>query len=752
MQEQGLLPNVGKPYWPRQKRIQTRDHWNPTLRYVLVQDERALGSMIDTLRSSDGNTFSWDTETSGLKPELGARVVGHAFCTRTDTNELTGYYVPVRHIGAVNENHAQIKPEVVSDALNPLFTEQGEVYTHHGKFDRKMARADAIEIRRMLIDEAVEATIYDENEPSFALKNLAAKYCTPNAKSEEKELDDWMRKDARSLGLSFKKHSKQKREKLIAEKGLDGVMAPTYLRRFGYARSPLHLCGRYAIHDVFYTWWLRRVKYRNVPSVYPDLWRREHQIADILFEMEWHGLPADEQCIRDTHEQLKAAVDHWLGECRRLVPDIPESFSASDDELAWLFYQRLGMKPQKYTKKSKQPSTDKESRKLLEKAYPEHGETMRAVGELATVLKLYTTYGANFLSHYSPTTGTINPTYNQLERRDDGGVPVTGRLSSADPNAQNVAKKALHMWDCWCEKCLKADAKAAKEEGREPRKTEEARKAYEMRGYDVGERSVSIHRYFTVPDDCIRAYIDFSQIELRVLAWFCQDPTMLRAYQEGLDLHQLIADELGIERDIAKQVNFGNSYGMTEVGLALRMPGYYDDPEGTRERAKEVLKAYFARYSRILEFRRSFANHMRRNGNMFVNPFGRPRRIPDIAAHEQWKRERAERQMMSSIISGTSADLMKESMIRTRPIAEGFGGRQVQTIHDEIVFDLPKKQGWANTVLQLVDTMEDWPMFANDNGGRRGVPIKVSVELTTTTWEDKKEIEILPDRTFRWAA
>jgi len=102
--------------------------------------------------------------------------------------------------------------------------------------------------------------------------------------------------------------------------------------------------------------------------------------------------------------------------------------------------------------------------------------------------------------------------------------------------------------------------------------------------------------------------------------------------------------------------------------------------------------------------------------------------------------------------------LMKESMIRTVPIAETFGGRFVQTIHDELVFDLPLRAGWVATLIRLKQAMEDWPMFSDDHlerpefaPGRYGVPIKTSIELTTTTWEEKREI-VFEGGSFSWVA
>lgn len=740
--EQGILPGVDIYGYdiPDSVALDTLDGNRWTVRYNVVTSVAQLDHMLSVLTWADqqGYLVAWDTETSGLKPELGARIAGHCFAAFTGPLEITGWYVPIRHLGAHNQETPQLAPELVAEKLRPFFSNRDRpLVVYHGKFDGKMARADDLWLRRPMIDIAIEATIDNENEPRFGLKFLADKYCYAGARSEEKTMDDWMRKDARSLGMVYKKYSKTQRAKL-REKGLDDLSAPTYMDRFGYARSPIKMCAKYGIHDVVYCLYLHSAKYAYTQKRFSALWEREHGVALHLMDMEWRGLLADEACIRDTHDRTRKAVEHWLQECQRLAPNLlDETFEASDSELRKLFFDDLGMKPPKFTKKGNTASVDKEARKLLEKQYPENAALLQAIGNLATVTKLHTTYAGNYLRFLSPVTKTINPSYNQLERRDEGGVPVTGRLSSADPNNQNVSSATLHLWNCRCGECVQPHEQAGE------------------------ANTVSIRRYFVVPEGYVRVYLDFSQIELRVLAWFCQDPTMLRAFREGIDLHQLIADELNIKRKVAKQVNFGNSYGMTEIGLALRLPGYYDDPDKTREEARQILDAYFKRYARILAFRREFAALMRRNGNMFTNPFGRPRRIPDISASgaEKWKRMRAERMMMSSIISGTSADLMKESMLRTVPIARDFGGDIVQTIHDELVFDLPRQSGWAQTVLKLHAAMEDWPMFSEDKPnlreyapGRFGVPIKSSVELSVTNWEDKREIEIVDGTSFRWAA
>ena len=192
-------------------------------------------------------------------------------------------------------------------------------------------------------------------------------------------------------------------------------------------------------------------------------------------------------------------------------------------------------------------------------------------------------------------------------------------------------------------------------------------------------------------------------------------------------------------RDTAKQVNFGNSYGMTEIGLAKRMVGYAEDPEGTRERAKKVLEAFFREYAGIPRFREAMAEFMRRNGDMFVSAMGRPRRLPNISSSNRRDRGEAERQMMSSIISGTAADLMKEAMIRLSSWYErdAIPAYLRQTIHDEVIIDFKVVPGWERHLYLTHYLMTHWPMISD-----AGVPIQASIALTTKTWETKKAVTV----------
>lgn len=738
-----MMADFASPDFLNAEVVATKSGWAPRLEYEIVDTIEALHAMRDTMLGTKmpGTELhyatAYDTETSGLKVNLGARAIGHAFAYVMGAELVRGWYVPIRHIGPDNENAVQLDPFVVAAIVDEILNSPGEVCMFHAKFDIAMARADGVSVRlkRSVRDVGILATAFNENEPRFKMKALAALYCTPEARTEESWLDEWMKKDARGLKLCFKKRSKKRPDEM------------TYLERFGYARTPIRLCAKYAIRDVFYTIYLRFMQYHNVEPMYPALIEREHEIMWLLHEMEWNGLLADPDEILRTQDLVTEDLNFWLDRCKAIVLAAQQQgfiqgklevdehgipiFDFSDEFLRDLLYFKCQMvPPEEALTDGGKFAVNKEAREILKYSYPQWAPLIDAIDRGKKVEKMKTTYCGSFYAHYSHETKCIHPTYNQLERKEEGGVPVTGRLSSADPNAQNVEKKPIHLARCECKKCRKD-----RNEDLPPGE----------------EKTAFVRRYFLVPPGYIRFFFDFSQIELRALAWFSRDPRLLECYANDLDVHAITSAEVtGGDRDIAKQVNFGNSYGMTEIGLAKRMVGYARDPKGTRAKAKVVLENFFRVYAGIPRFRRDFAAQARRNGNRFVNPFGRPRHIPELGAHESWVRDRGERMMMSSIISGTCADLMKESMIRCDRLLkrESPESKTVQTIHDELVFDIYAAQpGWSRLIPMLKYEMENWPMFSD-----AGVPIKVGIKYSTKSWATAQEMQVLADGSFKLAA
>ena len=688
--------------WRSQETIKLRDGNRWRLRSILVQDPHALARMFEQTRDADWLVY--DSETSGLNPHLGARICGHALAIQTGEYEVTAWYVPVRHRATTE---AQLTPEDVNATVAGIVAYRvGKILGHNLKFDVNMLRADGIRVLRTWHDTSIAATTHNENERSFALKKLGDRYCYSGAAAESEQMDDWMRRDAKTLRLNFKKRGKSTPQEL------------SYLERFGYSRSPIRMCGQYACKDVFLTFLLwMRLKHTTVQ--FSQVYTRDMEVSKHLHEMEWEGLPVNVQTIRDAQSDIRKEGEYWQDRVRVLTGD--PYFDVTDANLRRLFFDTHKMIPPKFTE-SGLASVDREARMLLVKQYPPHAPLLLAVDAQSKSRKIESTYASSFL-RYVTDEMKIHPSYNQLEQRDEGGVPVTGRLSSANPNIQNIAKKPYHLMTCGCKKCVEI-------------------------GHAPGSlATVSVRRYFTVPKGWLRIFIDLSQIELRVLAWLSRDPVLLDCYANGLDVHQITADEVtGGDRDIAKQVNFGNSYGMTAVGLAKRLTYYADDPHRALKDAEKYLTKFFETYAGILRFRTWLADKMRANGNMFISPFGRPRRIPTIASSDEKERARAARMMMSSIVSGTAADMMKEIMLRCGIIIEreGWSTKLVESVHDELIFDTPI-EGCGDVIPKLHAEFERWPMFE-----RGGVPILASVDVSTTTWEDKRAIEVV-EGGFRWA-
>lgn len=709
------LPGIELEFreWPAEESIRMRGGLRYKFRNCLVQDEKTFQEMLTILRACQ--RVAYDTETSGLHPHLGARICGHSFTACLSPQELTNWYVPVRH---QKTSEPQLQPEHVAAGLNDLFSRNILLVGHHFKFDMLLARADGISISPKFDDTSIMAVVLNENEMQFGLKPLAAKYICQEARNEEKRLEEWMKKDARELKLAYRKRRR-------SDEGEDDE--PTYLERYGFARSPIRLCGLYACHDTAYTWLLYEAFSPRVLANFRDVYEREIGVSWYLHEMEWWGLPINVEEIHLASALLKDDMAFWRSEIEKTTGP---GFELTDANLRSLFYDRCSMEMPKLTKGGASGSVDKEARSLLIKKYPDWAPLVKAVDRYAVSEKLHSTYSSSWIKHIA--NRRVHSSYNQLEQRDEEGVPKTGRLGSSNPNAQNIAKKSVHLARCACKTCVKE-------------------KGLPVVGPTV---IVSVRRYYVVPPGFVRVFIDLSQIELRVLAWFSRDEVMLYCYAHDLDIHEMTAkDVTNGNRDVAKIVNFGNNYGQTKIGLAKRLPYYAEDPERALTDAEAYLDAYFKKYNGIPKFRKWFANEMRQNKGMFINPFGRPRRIESILSEDFTERSRAERMMMSSIISGTAADMLKEIILRTGRVlkseyahlAPEQRGRLVQTIHDENIYDLPIA-GCGPVIVKLMKCFTYWPQFEG-----QGVPIRASCKLSTTSWEEAGPIEVLPDGSFRWA-
>jgi DNA polymerase-1 len=394
----------------------------------------------------------------------------------------------------------------------------------------------------------------------------------------------------------------------------------------------------------------------------------EMPLLEVLFRMERTGIRVDADWLR----RLGAEFDRRLAQLQTAIYEAAgETFNIdSTKQLQRVLFEKLGLTPGRKTKTGY--STDAE---VLERLAAEHPVPARIV-EFRGLAKLKGTYVDALPAAILPSTGRIHTTFSQA-------VAATGRLSSNDPNLQNI-----------------------------PIRTEEGRR---------------IRRAFVTEPGWRLLSADYSQIELRILAHVSGDPALVEAYRTGRDVHARTAAEVfGVAEDAvtdeqrrqAKVVNFGVIYGMGAVGLARQLGV-------ERAVASRWIDAYFRRYAGVREFLDRTLEETRRTG--YVRTIlGRRRPLPDIKAGDPALRAAAERMAVNAPVQGSAADLIKVAMIRVdRELSRsGLRGRMLLQVHDELLFEAPEGEVPALTRL-VVEGMERAMDLA--------VPLKVEVS-SGPTW------------------
>jgi DNA polymerase-1 len=313
----------------------------------------------------------------------------------------------------------------------------------------------------------------------------------------------------------------------------------------------------------------------------------------------------------------------------------------SPQQLGYVLFEKLNLPTQKKTVKTKKYSTDV---KVLKKLCAFPNKTPRLMLRYRTLSKLKSTYLDSLVEMVDKSTGRIHTSYNQT-------VTATGRLSSSNPNLQNIPIRG--------------------DEGREIRKG------------------------FVAEDGYCLVSADYSQVELRVFAHYSQDKAFIDAYRQEEDIHGITASEiLGVDREsvtpemrrIAKAINFGIIYGMgpqklsDELGIDLKT-------------AKDYIKTYYERYKGVMRYKEEMVETARKKGYVSTL-FNRIRYLPDINHNNRVIRAEAERMAVNTPIQGTAADLIKKAMINIydRLGKEGFKAKMILQVHDELVFETPEDE------------------------------------------------------------
>ena len=361
----------------------------------------------------------------------------------------------------------------------------------------------------------------------------------------------------------------------------------------------------------------------------------ELPLANVLREMEQAGVRVDVEMLKRAEEQLSKELT-TLEQGIYTVAGMTFNVN-SPKQVGEVLFDQLKLDAKAKKSKTGQYSTSEE---VLLGLKGKH-EVVGMILEYRELKKLISTYIAALPTYINPETGKIHTTYNQT-------VTATGRLSSSNPNLQNLPIRS--------------------------------------------ERGQLI-RQAVIPDDgCLFLSADYSQIELRLMAHFSQDPHMVEAFRSGQDVHAATAAKIfGVtieevtkeQRRQAKTANFGIIYGISAFGLAQQL-------DCSRSEAKALIDGYFAAFPGVIDYIERQKDLARQQGYA-VTLFGRKRYLPDIVSHNATVRSFAERNAVNSPIQGTAADIIKMAMvgISNRLKAEGLQTKMIMQVHDELNFNVP---------------------------------------------------------------
>lgn len=437
-------------------------------------------------------------------------------------------------------------------------------------------------------------------------------------------------------------------------------------KQVSFDKVDLKTAGVYAAEDADATFLLYHILMpKLVEHNLLDLYERlETLLIRVLAKMEINGIKIDKEILKELSDDFGLRLDRIKRDIYKLAG---EEFNLdSPKQLQVILYEKLGLKPGKKIKTGFSTDSETLSRLAREKKHPLPANLL----EYRTLTKLKSTYIDALALLINPTTGRIHTFYNQT-------VTATGRLSSSEPNLQNI-----------------------------PIRTEEGRK---------------IRQAFIPEKGYIFISADYSQIELRVLAHFSKDPGLIEAFSKNEDIHSHTAMEIfGVSQDMistdmrrsAKVINFGIIYGMSNYGLSQQL-GI------SPEMAQEYIDNYFERYGAVRLYFEDTLTQAREQGYV-TTLLGRRRTIPELKSSNHTVRSFAERAAINAPIQGTAADIMKQAMINihTRLAESGLQTKMVLQVHDELLFEVPHSE--EDKIIRLVSKEMESVMELN-------VPLKVDI-------------------------
>ncbi len=641
----GISPDAAVPYFRKLEMVsvikdffgesagaepveaEPKAHEKEEKRYRVIRTEDDIEEMIGLIRKA--GEVSLDTETTSLAP-VEAELVGMSFSIR----EREGWYLQLLSRGMFSEEY--LDPSTSLSLLKPLLTDpKVRKIGQNIKYDLLVLKNYGIDLAGVAFDTMVASYLLSPNDRRHNLDDLAEKY------------------------LNYK---------TITFKELVG----TGKSAIPVEEVPLDRISEYAIEDADVTYRLYnifrgKIDDEDLASLFNDI---EMPLVPVLADMERAGVKIDTAYFKKlevkNRELLKKVEEEIFGAAG-------QSFNInSTRELSHVLFEKLGLKPQRKTKTGL--STDIKVLESLQGSHPiiDHLISYR------TLSKLKNTYIDALPKLVSPKTGRIHTSYNQT-------VVATGRLSSSDPNLQNIPVR--------------------------------------------DEMGKGIRRGFVPEKGCLLLSADYSQIELRVAAHLSGDTNMIRAFNEGIDIHAMTASSVfavpigEVTADMrrqAKVINFATIYGVSPFGLSQQA-------EIGMKEAAEFIRIYFETYPGFKKYIDETIAFARANG-FVATMLGRKRAIDEIDSDTSFRREGAERIAINTPIQGTSADMIKIAMINIGDDIRSsrMKTRMIMQVHDELVFEVPEDELEAAKKM-VIDRMEHALELA--------VPIRVDVGVGKN-WEE----------------
>ncbi|MGI2324942.1 MULTISPECIES: DNA polymerase I [Methylococcus] len=560
-------------------------------RYQAVMDPAAFDRWLEKLEAAE--LFAFDTETSSLD-YMRAEVIGLSFAVEPGA----AAYVPLAHDypGAPS----QLDRAMVLERLRPLLEDPGKAKLgQHLKYDANVLLNHGIMLRGIRHDTMLESYVLNSTATRHDMDSLAERYL-----------------DRKTLHYED-----------VAGKGA---------KQIPFARVSVEDACRYAAEDADVTLCLHRAlwpRLESIPSLRAVYETIEIPLVPVLSRIERAGVLVDVYKLAEQSRELERRMAEVEAEARAVAG---ETFNlGSPKQIQTILYDKLGLPVIKKTPTG-QPSTDESVLQELAETF----ELPRLILEYRSLSKLKSTYTDKLPHQVNPVSGRVHTSYHQA-------VAATGRLSSSDPNLQNI-----------------------------PVRTEEGRR---------------IRQAFIAPPGHKLLAADYSQIELRIMAHLSGDANLLAAFAEDADVHRATAAEVfGValeevtssQRRSAKAINFGLIYGMSAFGLAKQL--------GIQQKlAQGYIDLYFARYPGVRAYMDRTRESARELGYV-ETLFGRRLHVPDIQSRNGQRRQYAERTAINAPMQGTAADIIKRAMIALDAWIESSGAplRMIMQVHDELVFEV----------------------------------------------------------------